>query len=636
MECEVCSNLASLALLPGQRVAKIVSLASLREATRCAECILIRDALRPLKAEWDERDLRSTAELLITRDRALQVRWPRGSVALELFTRDGDTGARHPGIGTLSEVSERSDSESSFQLAAAWLQDCMTNHELCKDTIPVALPTRVIDVGKDGEQDPFLVVTDGRRGSYAALTYCWGNPLKHRILKTTSDNFEKHLSAIALQDMPRTLCDAVIICRRLGLQYLWIDALCIIQGDDEDWAREAGKMCDVYSNAALTIAADHGDGNSAGILGPQEYGERPRKLSLNGRRAVYVREFRKHNDVTLLYRSPDAEEDALTPINQRAWTLQEALLSKRILHYTADEMVWECTTRRECECRLGRPVALDDSPTRLFRNVDLFRTLTLAGAYQEWRNLLPVFAERRLSFDDDKLSALSGMADQFSRMCATVFGITDRYLAGLWEGDLPRGLLWTVEDDSHYTREQSFRRPRAWRAPSWSWAAVEAPIALNPRSNFQSALTLIKATVELLNDADPYGRLRKAEIVLRGRIIHGFGVKITAARPYSPGREIDGMKYEIVDSIDRSRPVDFDDVSAARSGGPEYSCLLIGTSAVRGAIFTHHAFLVLRRTGADPDARIFERVGMSSYQGDWSPAGTDMFANCPEETITII
>ncbi|KAK0721828.1 heterokaryon incompatibility protein-domain-containing protein [Lasiosphaeria miniovina] len=619
MACDVCSNAGGWET-GGQRLSRFVSPADLKEgATRCAECALIWAALEPLKTKWHGRDLAATAELQIATGNALQVRWPRGSIALELFTRDDDIGPRHPCIGPVSEVSARSDSDASFELAAAWLRDCMANHDQCRaKTPPATLPTRVIDVGVEGGREPFLVVTSGRReehasDAYAALTYCWGDPSRHHVLKTTRDNFDAHRDAIPLHDLPGTLRDTVVICRRLGLQYLWIDALCIVQGDAQDWAREAGRMCDVYSNATLTIAADHADGTSAGIFRPQQYGETPPRLvSRDGARPVYVRPLQRHNDVTMLTRSPDPDEDALAPINQRAWTLQEAVLSNRMLHYTADEMLWRCNALHACECRRGAPRAIGDLPETVFRNVGLFGRATPPEAYTEWRNLLVSFSERLLSVDADKLSALSGMAQQFSRMRAAA-GLEiadDRYLAGLWADDLPQALMWSVDYGSFLARERGrfFRMPK-WRAPSWSWAAVEAPIKSNSMSSFRSAVTLIEATVELTDEEDPFGRVREAKITLAGRMVHGLGVKITAPT-FVHDDLLNVADYEIIDPAGQLWSVVFDNPSAVRSDTREYSCFLVGTAFVRGAISTNYAFLVLKML--------------------------DMFENCPEESITII
>ena len=219
-----------------------------------------------------------------------------------------------PTIGSAVEVSPRSDSEDCLNLAISWLRDCLFKHPSCGSFDTVSLPTRVIAVGTEGEE-PYLTDSNGQRGAYVALSYCWGDPQQHTPLKTTDEIYNSHKQCIRCpmhwqsmvlvfalprltpeneyhasawdSDMPKTLQDAVILCRRLEVEYLWIDALCIIQDNPNDWAREASKMCDVYSNAILTIAADSAEGSSDVIFANQKFGA-VKLLYLDGR-PIYIR-----------------------------------------------------------------------------------------------------------------------------------------------------------------------------------------------------------------------------------------------------------------------------------------------------------------------------------------------------------
>jgi hypothetical protein len=104
----------------------------------------------------------------------------------------------------------------------------MTKHKTCRrlNREDKQLPTRVIDVGSpEGNREPRLVVTNGAFGSWVALSYCWGG---ESIFKLKASNIHDMLSGIPLENFPATLRDAVHITRRLGLRYLWIDALCIL------------------------------------------------------------------------------------------------------------------------------------------------------------------------------------------------------------------------------------------------------------------------------------------------------------------------------------------------------------------------------------------------------------------------
>ncbi|XP_014554914.1 hypothetical protein COCVIDRAFT_82223, partial [Bipolaris victoriae FI3] len=137
--------------------------------------------------------------------------------------------------------------------AKEWLRFCGEKHPRCSPLGDRPLPTRVIDVGGKDSSRVRLVVSHGRFDRYIALSHCWG--LREPIT-TTKDNFDRHVKeGIEIDDLPQTFRDAVEVVRALGFQYLWIDSLCIVQQDCEDWQREAAQMPEVYANAAVTITS---------------------------------------------------------------------------------------------------------------------------------------------------------------------------------------------------------------------------------------------------------------------------------------------------------------------------------------------------------------------------------------------
>ncbi|MCJ1444599.1 MAG: hypothetical protein MMC23_005101 [Stictis urceolatum] len=123
------------------------------------------------------------------------------------------------------------------------------------------LPTRVLDIGDGVQSDEIrLLETSRRSGTYAALSHCWGRS-KHVI--TTQATLAEWRKVIIFEQLPKTFQDAVVITRRLGLRYLWIDSLCIIQDDRTQWEYESALMGEVYRNAYFTIVAAYsvnGDG----------------------------------------------------------------------------------------------------------------------------------------------------------------------------------------------------------------------------------------------------------------------------------------------------------------------------------------------------------------------------------------
>jgi hypothetical protein len=123
----------------------------------------------------------------------------------------------------------------SLALVARWLSDCNTTHKRCPKRLPAQLPTRVVDVGIAGS-DPYLHLTTCEKAEYITLSYCWGGDVSS---KTTKSNRYNRYKSIERSTLPQTIQDAITITRELGCRYIWIDALCIVQDDSVDWAREA-------------------------------------------------------------------------------------------------------------------------------------------------------------------------------------------------------------------------------------------------------------------------------------------------------------------------------------------------------------------------------------------------------------
>jgi hypothetical protein len=149
----------------------------------------------------------------------------------------------------------------------SWLNDCISTHVDCPKPLNGPLPTRVIDVGPpDGSQSPFLSIPSTSKRSldspldarYLALSYCWGvitETGKSHFL-TTAVNLMERRRGFSMDQLPQTIRDAIDITRRLGIRYLWVDALCILQGDDleahADWQRESSK-CRKYTAARFSL-----------------------------------------------------------------------------------------------------------------------------------------------------------------------------------------------------------------------------------------------------------------------------------------------------------------------------------------------------------------------------------------------
>ncbi|KAH0565684.1 hypothetical protein GP486_000924 [Trichoglossum hirsutum] len=264
------------------------------------------------------------------------------------------------GGGQTAYLAVDPSSEETFSLIGRWLSSCVDGHAACRPSDSVCLPLRVIDVGAPGTEgvypEPSLSVGVNRPGKYATLSYRWGDGL---TLTTTLSTLESRKRGMALCLMPQTFQDAIEVTRRLGVRYLWIDALCIVQDSQQDWQEQSATMSQIYMDAWLNISAE-------GALDPQSG-------FLNERNILEIRSCR-HPALLGSSTGPNGAAASTAKVicptvpchdqilhhdslNSRGWILQERALSKRTLHFGLYEIYWECLSQlaTECEPEIFRP-----------------------------------------------------------------------------------------------------------------------------------------------------------------------------------------------------------------------------------------------------------------------------------------
>jgi hypothetical protein len=371
---------------------------------------------------------------------------------------------------------------------------CLEHHLDCQQN-ETALPNRILDISGS---DPVLVSGKGRRVNYVALSHCWG---VEPTLTTTMATLHQRKMKIPMSTLPATFRDAVEITKKLGVEYLWIDSLCIVQDSIEDWRTESAKMQDYYRNAYLTVSALESRGSHYGILHLRE-GQSAVKLSSDAN--LYLRpQLRSDNYVF---------KKAL--LNTRGWALQERLLSTRVLHYTDDEVFWECLSSSGRESNMGLqtgkidPFSIKDSEGRDFKRIlSLVKNMsddTKSDAMTTWYRLVTQYSRRALTKPTDKFPAIAGIA-------ATIQELSQyTYLAGLWKEDIHRGLLWSTELNKPITSSP-------YLAPSWSWAASSSPISMRPGDEEQPIIKLGSRRGELV-----YSEIKNTGTDCYGQVSDGF------------------------------------------------------------------------------------------------------------------
>jgi hypothetical protein len=162
----------------------------------------------------------------------------------------------------------------------------------------------------------------------------------------TSNNSQEMTQGIDVSTLSKNFRDAIIITRGLGMRFIWIDALCIIQNSIEDWALESAKMGQYYKGGAVMISALASSNADDGILKTRDVDVNSVKVSVNGADA-FIRPV-LHDALSVLYSSDRVcnarDPIAIQPLNDRAWALQERLFAPRILHFTSQQMIWDCKT----------------------------------------------------------------------------------------------------------------------------------------------------------------------------------------------------------------------------------------------------------------------------------------------------
>ncbi|KAI0107834.1 heterokaryon incompatibility protein-domain-containing protein [Nemania sp. FL0031] len=360
-------------------------------------------------------------------------------------------------------------SEAYFNILHGWLEDCDKHHKDCQPEKTESLgriPTRLIDVEDKNSSTVRLLETKESQIyltepiKYIAVSHPWGDKNEHNHYCTTQLNLDQHRAKIRVDVLPNTFQDAIRITRQLGVQYLWIDSLCIIQGTDGDFNKEAEHMETVFSSAYCVIAATCADGMSSGFL-----------KSRPDRKVVKIERLRE-SPFYICESIDNFQRDVIEgPLNKRGWVLQERALARRTIYFAENQTYWECGEGVRCETLtrmknnqaafLGDPkfprVATESSKGS---RISLYQLL-----YKQYS---------RLEFTKihDRPLAIAGIEQRLIRAFETQggYGVFNRYFGRslLWQRDktLPLQVMKPIQ----------FPQSQPYQIPSWSWMAYEGAI----------------------------------------------------------------------------------------------------------------------------------------------------------------
>ncbi|KAH6854019.1 heterokaryon incompatibility protein-domain-containing protein [Chaetomium sp. MPI-CAGE-AT-0009] len=547
--------------------------------------------------------------------------WPHGVGSFNVspvfdVLNDGDDGLDRRIRSSKFRVLDRVSLEKhvNFDFISQRLHHCVCNHPNCGASKPCFKPTRLIHVGNEGTE-PYLAVNLPNPVPYAALSYCWGDA--SGTIRTTRGNLASLQNSISIASLPQTIRDAVFVCRKLGVHYLWVDALCIIQDSEgqRDWYTEAAQMREVYSCAIFVIAAHDSPSSTSGFLQKRRFMPEVTKYSP------------RFNTVYWLLNSDSrALRDSI--LATRGWALQEQLLASRIIHFTDSELIWGCSAGLQSES--GRTsylqlmdlthlvtngnaarlpvVRRDTGDSRADQNINNFlQAKGTASLYWVWRQIVTDYSRRHLTRAEDKLVALSGVAKVFASRLA--INPEDSYLAGLWKDALMQDLLWEVTEPSSATCGVA---GRTYIAPSWSWASISGAVRYffsEYQFKFESLAEVLDVSCEQAS-TDPTGAVTGGSLKITGQF-QSVVLEIKT-RPTGPSEwrsKTIGFVYEPGEDEVRFFPDKSMEIGVYSQG---YHCVLLGANVDRFSEAKRFWFLVVQETGTrETDGlRVVERTGI--------------------------
>ncbi|KAH6960165.1 heterokaryon incompatibility protein-domain-containing protein [Fusarium avenaceum] len=463
----------------------------------------------------------------------------------EEFSRVHDTKLRLP-----DELSN-SGGEDALGFLRERIQACKTSHEKCliaATTLAKAerpdsnawSPRRLIDCSIDDGMLHLVIGESLQNPEYATLSYCWG---KERFFMLRSDNERDALdSKIPLHELPLLFRQSITLCRSLGIQYFWIDSVCIIQSGDnqQDWLFHAREMSSIYAFCAFSISAEYGR-NPHESLFVDRFLQPPLIMPPSDDSWAALREtwensgderYKKNPNGSInvpfilgqpyrLARMPDyLERNTVlgTPLATRGWVMQERLLAPRTLHFSQHRVSWSCYSHNVNE---GGPTELEEYEYKWFERLQP-TMMELNPNLQEFARYQPLeWWLNALSFPEkDKLVAIAGIA--------RVWNHERRfdYLAGIFRPHLPWALLWHREpntsDPMHDKQPLGEELFTPGGVPTWSWASCKFPVKSYPHTVTQflvngTVLVDVKcAEVVLADKENPYGQVKSGKIELVG------------------------------------------------------------------------------------------------------------------------
>ncbi|KAI0514662.1 heterokaryon incompatibility protein-domain-containing protein [Xylaria bambusicola] len=338
-----------------------------------------------------------------------------------------------------------------------WLRQCEAEHIECRAqrffSQHQALPARMVDVKPNGNMDHVAIIDPyvlGDSFKYLALSHCWGK--NGSPTRTTKDNLTEHEKGLRIEFLSRSFRDAVRITRLLGYKFLWIDSLCIVQDDIDDWEREAAKMASIFHCADIVISAASAGSSADGLGIDNSFQGASRLFSPPVPNSRYDNPAQTQGlpRKRLFFRKAGTSNKGLKdlPIHKRGWIFQEILLARR----SEDGELSRTLTSSIIRGSSTQP----SNPFLHFESAIQYETSTDVDM---WWSILRAFFQRQFTKSDDVLPSLAGVISLWQ------WHTNDEPILGMWKKDLPFHMCWFFGNSLSVV-------DRVPGQPSWSWTSV--------------------------------------------------------------------------------------------------------------------------------------------------------------------
>ncbi|KAH7070493.1 heterokaryon incompatibility protein-domain-containing protein [Paraphoma chrysanthemicola] len=379
----------------------------------------------------------------------------------EIGCREGHNERPNHCIESRSKWCMSTESPLIFGVLRTWLRQCVDQHETCRRSLSKKMPTRLLDLQAFSDSTDIRLIHSAytRANDYATLSYRWGGTNSFVLNIKNRARFEWRIS---VRDLPRTVREAIEVCRKLSVRYLWIDALCILQDSNEDLAKEIANMGSIYAGSLFTVAATHSIDSESGCFRARHPLKRQICVLPGSDGIQWVIEplrtqCRQH-----------AHGTKTTLLSKRGWVFQEQILSPRTIHFTSNDIVWECREKLFCQmCVDGRLDGYSDANITMHEGkrvvIDwdegLEKIEQMSRLRTAWSEIVYRYTRTELTDTDDKLSALAGIAELISDKLGYVASW------GLWLDFFVDELQWYWPyPDTHFAEIYGC-------TPSWSWVS---------------------------------------------------------------------------------------------------------------------------------------------------------------------